>query len=383
MIRLTYSNRTEALLEALVARLDASRGVDPLAPRWIVVPNRNVERYADLGVARHLGIAANLRFVRLAELVRSWLDPTGPLLMESALSARVLRALLDDGLFTRPSMAPVRRYLDGAGSSPDAIDRRRVELALHVARLFEEYGFSRPELLAAWDRGEARFAGPHAQTEAWQAELWRTLRAHPRSAGLRTLAEALEGAGELATPAPELHVFGLSYVARIFARFYAALGARSELYLYTLNPCEEYWEDLETAGELRRRRRESDAEPEWLWDEGDPFRLSVDTETPLLRLWGRPGREHVRLLGALTECDFEASFVDPLAAAGPSPSSLEALPLFARLDAPSMLLRLQHDVLLRTPRPEGPDPDARRAARRGGARTRRAGWPRRARGRPR
>ena len=66
MIRLTYSNRTEALLEALVARLDASRGVDPLAPRWIVVPNRNVERYADLGVARHLGIAANLRFVRLA-----------------------------------------------------------------------------------------------------------------------------------------------------------------------------------------------------------------------------------------------------------------------------------------------------------------------------
>src|SRR5690606_10142840 len=70
------------------------------------------------------------------------------------------------------------------------------------------------------------------------------------------------------------------------------------------------------------------------------------------------------------ECDFEAAVVDPLAAQGPSPDplpragggglALEALPLFAELDAPSMLLRLQRDVLLRTPRPEGPDADARR-----------------------
>lgn len=359
MIRLTYSNRTEALLEALVAQIDARRRHDPLAPTWIVVPNRNVERYAELGVARHLGIAANLRFVRLAQLVRQWLDPTGPLLVETALSARVLRALLDDALLSRAVMAPVRRYLDGAGSAPDAIDLRRVELALHVARLFEEYGFSRPELLAAWDRGEARFGGPHGATEAWQAELWRALRGMPSSAGLRTLAETLDGTGALAPPAEALHVFGLSYVARIFARFYAALGARSELYLYALNPCEEYWEDLETAGELRRRRRESEAEPEWLWED-DPFRLSVDTETPLLRLWGRPGREHVRLLGALTDCDFSAAFIDPIAERAPAPASVDALPLFASLETPSLLHRLQRDVLLRTPRAERPDPDARR-----------------------
>lgn len=355
MIRLTYSNRTEALLEALVARLDARRREDPLAPTWIVVPNRNVERYVELGVARHLGIAANLRFARLAELVREWLDPTGPLLVETALSARVLRVLLDDALLAGPHMAPVRRYLDGGGSAPDAIDLRRVELALHVARLLEEYGFSRPELLAAWDRGETRFGGAHAVTEAWQAELWRALRAHPSSEGHRTLAEALEDRSERQAPGSELHVFGLSYVARIFANFYDALGAHSDLHLYTLNPCEEYWEDLETAGELRRRRRQSDAEPDWLWDDEDPFRLSVDTETPLLRLWGRPGREHVRLLGALTECDFTPGFVDPIVE-NVQPSG--ALPLFSRLSAPSLLARLQHDVLLRTPRPEAPPEDA-------------------------
>lgn len=360
MIRLVYSNQTEALLEALVTRLERRRKDDPLAPTFVVVPNRNVERYVELGIARHLGIVANTRFVRLAELVRLWLDSGGPLLVETALTARVLRALLDDELIARPSMAPVRRYLEGAGASPDAIDLRRVELALHVSRLFEEYGFSRPELLAAWDRGQARFSGLHALTEAWQAELWRALRAHPACGKLRTLAEALDDAVDLAPVADEVHVFGLSYVARIFARFYATLGEKCDLHLYTLNPCEEYWEDLETVGELRRRRRESEAEPDWLWDEEDPFRLSVDTETPLLRLWGRPGREHVRLLGALTDCDFEAAFVDPASDDTPASTALDEMPLFARLDGPRLLHRLQRDVLTRAPRAERPDPDARR-----------------------
>src|SRR5690606_12132218 len=83
----------------------------------------------------------------------------------------------------------------------------------------------RPELLAAWDRGEAHFAGLHAQTEAWQAELWRALRAHPASAGLRTLAEGLEDAADLPPPAPEQHVFGLSFVARLFAGLIGAPAA--------------------------------------------------------------------------------------------------------------------------------------------------------------
>lgn len=358
MIRLTYSNRTEALLEALARRLDARRkSADPLAPIEIVVPNRNVERFVELGVARALGIAANLRFSRLEGLVRRWLEPGAPLLVEGALAACVLRALLDETLLEREVMAPVRRYLSGAGEAADAVDLRRAQLALHLARLFEEYGFSRPELLAAWDASRALHAGtPRAANEAWQAELWRALRAHRPDH--RTLAEALDASAALPPPAPELHVFGLSYVARIFSRVYAELGARSELYLYTLNPCEEFWEDVETAAELRSRRRRSDAEPDWLLTDEDPFRLSVDTETPLLRLWGRPGREHVRMLGALTECDFEAAFVDPQRA--PERTAASALPLFASLDAPPLLARLQHDVLARAPRTARADASAPR-----------------------
>lgn len=354
MIHLTYSNRTEALLDALVRRLDARReaGADPLEPTWIVVPNRNVERYVELGVAARLGVAANLRFERLAGFVRGWLGAS--LLLDDAILARVLRGLLDAPLLADPVMGPVRRYLAGAGDAPDAVDLRRAQLALHVARLFEEYGFSRPELLAAWTAGEARFGGtPHAESEAWQRALFHFTRIHPASEGMRTLDEALEEAGP--PPASEVQVFGLSYVARIFSRLFAELSERCALRLYALNPCEEFWEDLETDGELRRRRRRtSGAEPDWLFEDEDPFQLSVDTETPLLRLWGRPGREHVRLLDALTECDFSPAFLDPLRHHEGQEEAEDALPLFRELSAPTLLEHIQHDILSRAPRRERP-----------------------------
>jgi exodeoxyribonuclease V gamma subunit len=353
MIRLTYSNQTEELLDALVRRVHAERASgDPLAPIVIVAPNKNVERYVELGIAQRLGIAVNLRFERLSALVRRWLEKgERKLLIGIELRARVLRGLLDEELIAESAMDPVRRYLAGAGERREAMDLRRAQLAIHVAHLFEEYTVSRPELLTGWDAGRPSFdRTDHAATEAWQRALWRAIRTHASGASYTTLAEALDRAGD-EPPARELHVFGLSYVARIFSRVYASLGERSALHLYALNPCEEFWEDVETRGELRRRRRSSDAEPEWAQD-SDPFRLSTDTETPLLRLWGRPGREHIRLLDAITECDFEPRFVAPDA---PAAAPAELLPLFSRLDAPPLLASLQKDILTRAPERRGED----------------------------
>jgi exodeoxyribonuclease V gamma subunit len=346
MIRLTYSNRTEALLDALVRRIGEQRARpdhDPLEPIRIVTPNRNVERFVEIGIARKTGIAANLSFERLSALASRLFGDGSPLLIGRDLLARVLHALSDDEALRGEAMAPVRRYLHGAGDSRDAIDLRRAQLALHVCRLFEQYAFSRPELLADWDRGVLRLGKHHAALESWQRELWRAVRAHPKSASFTTLAEALERGPRVEVG--EIHVFGVSYVARIFARLFSELGAHGDTFLYTLNPCEEFWEDLETARELQKRRRSNGAEPEW--NDPDPFRLSADTDTPLLRSWGRPGREHIRILGALTDCDFDPAFVDPalLRAGGGSD-----LPLFSALSQPSLLERLQSDVLSRAPR---------------------------------
>ena len=40
--------------------------------------------------------------------------------------------------------------------------------------------------------------------------------------------------------------------------------------------------------------------------------LEDPDDTPALRLWGRPGREYIRLLNQLTDCEFESYFRDPV-----------------------------------------------------------------------
>ena len=61
---LHYSNRTEKLLEALIANLETARsrpGASPLDPATIVVPNRQIETYLKFGIARSRGIASNIQ----------------------------------------------------------------------------------------------------------------------------------------------------------------------------------------------------------------------------------------------------------------------------------------------------------------------------------
>ena len=55
-----------------------------------------------------------------------------------------------------------------------------------------------------------------------------------------------------ALPAGVIHVFGVSYIARGFHAALAALARRTTVHVYTLNPCREFWEDVETAAESRR-----------------------------------------------------------------------------------------------------------------------------------
>jgi exodeoxyribonuclease V gamma subunit len=112
------------------------------------------------------------------------------------------------------------------------------------------------------------------------------------------------------------------------------IGRHIEVVLYTLNPCREFWEDVETAGEVRRRLAKTPIADE----SDDPFGLLDARENLPLRLWGRPGRENLRLLSQMESSVFEEHF--------------------APAESPTLLGRLQNDILDRVVRHE-PDPDLR------------------------
>jgi exodeoxyribonuclease V gamma subunit len=363
MIRLVYSNRTEELLAGLADALRARReaGAHPLEPVDLLVPNRNLEQHVRLSLAERLGVAANLRFRRLerfvAELVQGSL-PGSRLVDAEALAGGLLALMHDAEAMAALELEPVRAYLEAPDA--DGVSLRRVQLAGRLARLFEEYAYSRPEMLAGWPAGPALADSRLAPLERWQRALWLALAGsggwlarHPPPAAPGepegrwvTLADLADGTVALPAGLPPLHVFGVSYVARAFQQLFRRLAEWRDVWLFTLNPCQELWEDVETERELRRRQqRYPGALPP---PEDDPYGLFQDTENLPLRHWGRPGREHVRLLDDLTDCDFVARFEAP-------DSGSE----------PTLLAALQGDVLRRAPTVERPgDPVERELQRR-------------------
>jgi len=328
VMHLVHGNRFEELAARLADDLAAARrsgAIDLYTPAVIAVPGALVAGGLRVALARRLGIAANLRFPTLDQLLADLVARARPdwLVLERRMVQSLLVALLcDDERLAGEELAPVRRYV----SSGAAVEVRRVQLAGELAGLFMDYAQTRPEMVAGWSRAAAG--------ESWQARLWRELFA-PGGAAERAAAHlgrsraGLVGtlfaelpAGEIAEahrviPRDPLsgsagdlaggerrpvHVFGFSYLARGYRPLLARLARACEVRMYSPNPCREFWEDA-----------------------GD-----TPDDTPALAAWGRPAREHVAALNELDEGRFAEVFAEP--AAG------------------SALGRLQRDVLDRAPR---------------------------------
>lgn len=349
MIHLAYANRFEPLAGALVDRLEAARagGSSPLDPVEIVVPHPIFASRLKLSIATRAGIAANLRFGSLHDLMRRAVDPDraagpaeradpaaapGRLAVSPAGRTRApdrririagagvveiaLIALLGEPeVLASAELAPVARYLEAAGDDRELADLRRAQFARRLARVFEEYVLTRPDLVERLG-GSGALHREADVTERWERAIWHRLfgpggRLDP-VAGMREgdrpvlLVHALEAMPleQLALP-PALHIFGATRVMPAHHAILARIAQRIPVHIYALNPCRELWGDVDAP---------DDAAP--------------------LRLWGRAGREAVRLLNDLSGFDAEDRFEDPLDG-GP----------------PTLLARLQHDVLVRNTTP--------------------------------
>jgi exodeoxyribonuclease V gamma subunit len=301
VLRVVYSNRTEELLSELALRVRGQQNSAPLVTVPIVVSSASVDRAVRTGLARACGIAANVEVSLLTRFASDLVETTsGARVADAATFEALALALFHDAAFLAdPAVEPLRRYLSSAGDNPDAIDTRRVQLASRVGRLFEQYSYSRGDMVDAWCAGDPYDAKVEVEeTARWQRSLLRAMLgpggladAWARRGGPRTLAlhDAVERlALDEATAPRGVHVFALSPFARSFERLFTRLARAGDVVVYALSPCEGFWEDV---------------------DPRDP---------PLLHLWGRPGREHVRALNAASSFDHDDRFVDPLDGASPT-----------------------------------------------------------------
>jgi exodeoxyribonuclease V gamma subunit len=340
MLHVHRATRADRLADAL-AQLLARPPDDPFAPDVVAVPTRGMERWLTQHMSGILGaqpggsdgVCANVLFPSPHRLVvdavatASGIDPEhDPWLPER--SVWPLLTVVDECL-GEPWLAGLTAYL---GTPEDEMRRsRRLSVVRHLAGLFDRYALHRPAMLEAWSAGRDADAGGGTLPAgaAWQAELWRRLRARialpgPAERRARACARITEDPAILELPS-RLALFGLTRLPTGQHQILRALATGRDVHLFLLHASPTLWEAVSAAdGGALDLRRAADR----------------TTELPsnrLLASWGRDAREMqlvLRSAGDTTGSDehHDAPDLDHDPHHGPA------------ADHPGLLSRLQADV---------------------------------------
>jgi exodeoxyribonuclease V gamma subunit len=309
-----HGNRLEDLRDLMVRRLKADP-LPPLCPEVVLVQSNGMKHWLELALADEtaLGICAatklelpgNFLWQVYRKVLGAGAVPARMPFDKSTLAWRLMR-LLPEVSQQGAVYAPLRRYL-----ADDADGRRKYQLALQIADVFDGYQSYRADWLADWSAGrdvlnaEAKNA-VIGEAHAWQPHLWRALQAdvvatqgksrvasraevHRRFMSaihdMAVQADASENAEQLAGLPPRIIVFGISSLPMQIVEALAALGQVRQVLMFVQNPCRHYWGDLfGNPGDCRKAGH------------------------PLLASWGQQGRDYLHLLD---ECGTQEKYRQP------------------------------------------------------------------------
>ncbi len=340
-----HGNRLEDLRDLLVSHLKANP-LGVLEPEIILLQSNGMKHWLELSLADDgaLGICAATRMelpsAYLWQLYRSVLGadavPAHMPFDKASLLWRLVR-LLPVLCEVNPVYQPLQRYL--AGTNPA---RKLYQLAQQVADVLDGYQSYRADWLADWADGQdvlRNAAGkpqPLPGEHAWQAQLWRDIRADlgadlagasranvherfmaallakPANRGAEAVGAAWDGVsvdtfGSLICSENEsysrlsglpkrLIVFGISALPMQAVQALAALGGHCQVLLLVNNPCQYYWGDL-VEGHAQLRQQVRCRQQAKLPNVDQP----ASPTHPLLASWGKQGRDYLHLLDGFDE----------------------------------------------------------------------------------
>jgi len=324
-IELHLSNQLDALAEklsdAVAAEVRAKDNI--LDPPRIIVPNANLARWLQLSLAEKNSVFMNIEFQYLEEGLWNLLAAldTGEIVPEmidqDQLTILLLHTLqnLDP---TDPDLQPIRRYLYGDSASRGRIDAARLwQLSAKFAHLFKEYEYHRTDMIRQWLNPNQTPAGMVRCQQRLYAAIQQTKGnlSQQRDKPLLSMVEyadrLLAGSRKRPELAPDLkliHLFGLSQISGFHLSLVDALQTYYRIHIYTMNPCQEFWEDIQTPGEKRWVEKRNVLSLAIEATEQDQADLLGEPDHELLAVWGRPGRENIRLLCGLADYDFNACY---------------------------------------------------------------------------
>jgi exodeoxyribonuclease V gamma subunit len=313
-----HSNRMEDLRQVAVQWI-RSHPLKPLENELFMVQSNGMAQWLELALAENSGcgistaldIQLPARFLWQAyRAVLGEAIPRQSPYNKVRLVWRLLRllpeALKDDGF------APLQQYL-----ADDADQRKRFQLACHIADLYDQYQVYRADWLEDWSSGTDQLRNAMGEPlalpaeQAWQAKLWRRIQndvpEQQRGFNRSGLHQHFLAAAQALTVRPadlprRVIVFGINSLPKQALETLHAVSRLSQVLLFVHNPCRHYWADIIEDRELlrienARHKRKS------------PSLANLNPEllhqhvNPLLAAWAKQGRDYIGLLYGFDQPD--------------------------------------------------------------------------------
>ncbi|MDD1609020.1 MAG: exodeoxyribonuclease V subunit gamma, partial [Methylococcaceae bacterium] len=238
-----------------------------------------MERWLSQQLANELKVWGNYDFLFPGKFFSSLADKIDSRLNDAAFDRHLMLWRLEALLRRLDSeeLLPLRQYLAG-----DSIALKRYQLALQLAKIFDQYQIMRPDMLTAWQANKLLY---NTATERWQQALWRQVTQqigtkHRGSLWLQVI-DKLNAAeeGAFSEKLPErICIFGVNTMPPLFLKYLEGLSKHCQLHLFLLNPSCDFWADIPS-----KRQRLADDENSFIGH-------------PLLSSLGQQGREFQAIL---------------------------------------------------------------------------------------
>ena len=289
-LKIFTSNRMEILAEQL-ARIVREPLPSPLSPEIIVIQSKGMARWVSMALAEHNGICANCFFPFPNAFLHEMFKVAIPDLPDespfdpSTMTFKIMKILPE--CTQLQSFESLRQYL-----IDDDMGMKLFQISRKIADLFDQYMVFRPEMVFNWENGKEQH---------WQARLWRKLSTgekHLHRAGIRkTFFEKLrKSTHQIGNFPKRVSIFGISYLPLFHLEAIVEISKYSQVNLFFMNPCKEYWGDIVSDSETGKFKNKYD------WPNGSQRDLYLEQGNRLLASMGLLGRNFFSMISDLN-CD--------------------------------------------------------------------------------
>lgn len=158
-------------MRLVIDKISSCRLSNPMQPEFILVENRMIEKWIEIELSNHFGVAANIIFMNMASFIQKISDDilfTDFKIHNFSYDSMYWKFMnILTKLCINKNCSFIQKYL-----SSDIKQQKRGQFSMHIASLFSKYLIYRLDWLEAW-RTNKVIDRLDAEHQIWQSELWR------------------------------------------------------------------------------------------------------------------------------------------------------------------------------------------------------------------